>query len=314
MSGADSYINITGVQVASTSPYTSDNNKLYTSGRTQYEIDTAKQELQQQIDDLEQEIVDNTYNYVVDEITIVDSENPLPPASASSADILFVYDKRTEPYYYELLLKEESPTGTYSYIRYDVPISSIVLDKQNEDIYTIYDKTDPTGTETVPGRYQTWVRTDRFNEDIQINLTHQDISLTTAGHIRVDATYPTGTLTSDQLKYAASINYVQNHVSANYVKLASNTEQSITGSGGLKLVDGDLSLVSTSTSSTITDTITDSTITLTDSTTNNDTHSVVISSTNPNASASTPIAGSSVILTGSQSYIETPILRLKVVN
>ena len=201
-------------------------------------------------------------------------------------------------------------TPTYAYKCYQVPISSIVLDLDNQDIYTLYKYYEPVPTsETVPHKYQEWIKTDRFNEDLQINLTSTPISLTTKGDIQIDGD---SKLTIKELSA-----YHQDPDATTYSELSktelvltkSTTTNTITETNAVSMTsDEQESSVSTNNA------VLSVSYSYADSSdpTDDYTDSVIISSHDDSVDTSNP--GASVVLTGEHSYIETPILRLKIIE
>jgi hypothetical protein len=315
MSEDPTYINIIGIQKApDESSYASNNNKIMTSGRILQEIDNA--------------FIENTYNYVVEDLCIEVNEQPSSgdensplykyyndtlyikavssPYSYSEAelstapDYIFVYTEDATPYYtlYEKKINTTIEPATFNYVLCKTNPSSIVLVKRYEDIYTLYD-TDYSEEPT--GNPQTWIKTDRFNEDLQINLTHTPISLTTIGSTIVgyDKTSGTGKISLSP----------DNGISAT----DSTSESGVTTSYVLDLLKDAISSGSahTGTSIEVAYKVKD-----TSTPTNNVTNSVKISSidTTIDAGEDDPVPGASIVVTGDKSYIETPILRLKIVE
>ena len=286
-----------------------------TSGRILQEIDNA--------------FIENTYNYVVEDLTIEVNEEPstgdensplykyyndklykkaeTSPYSYSEVtngsdapDYIFVYTDDSTPYYtlYEKKINTTIEPATFNYVLCKTNPSSIVLVKRYEDIYTLYD-TDYS--EEPIGNPQTWVKTDRFNEDLQINLTHTPISLTTVGSTIVgyDKTSGSGKITLSP----------DNGISAT----DSTTESGVTTSYVL-----DLSKDAVSSGSVHTGTSIEVAYKVEDTSTpeNDVTNSVKISSTDTtiDTGEADPVPGASVVVTGEKSYIQTPILRLKIVD
>lgn len=306
------FINIDGIQIATKAPFNQNrkNNKIFTSGRVLEEIDNA--------------ITHNAFNYVVDQVTEITYTSPATPtrpsATAVSPDIIFVHvvDQNTsapiDPYY-ELLKKVKvDDTPTYAYVCNQVLLSSIVLDPrdQYQDIYTLYSNTNdyppPAENEPVPHHYQNWVKTDRFNEELQINLKHTPISLTTKGDVQIDG--------DSKLTIKELADYHNPADTTTYTEISktdliltkTTTTNSINETNAISITsDEQESSVSTnnavlSVSYTNTDTLSSDTYT----------DSVIISSHDNSVDVSNP--GASIVLTGEHSYIETPILRLKIVD
>lgn len=336
------YANIKGIQQTVDPSYAGvdnvENEKIMTSGRIRQEIDEA--------------IVENSYNYVVEDLCIEVSTQPstaveIDPlykyynnsgtftlyiksetggvysysaaTTANAPDFIFVYTPAVETppaaAYYTLY---EKSTGT-SYIICKTSPSSIVLEKRNQDIYTLYDTyyADP---QTMPA--QNWVKTDRFNEDLQINLTHKDISLTTKGNIAVG--YNTTTTPATQkILLSATTGDIDTQGDIN-VKKDGDTKIAISSSG-INATD------STTGSGNTTSYVLELSKDEEDETTHEHTgtsievaykveseQSYVVNDSVKISSIDNTIdnnqSGASIVVTGEKSYIETPILRLKIVD
>ena len=337
------YANIKGIQQTTDSSYAGvdniENEKIMTSGRIHQEIDEA--------------IVENTYNYVVEDLCVEVSTQPstaqeidplykyynnsgsytlyikietpgTPPTysysavtAANAPDFIFVYTPEASPAtaYYTLY---EKSTET-SYIVCKTSPSSIVLEKRNQDIYTLYDTyyADP---QTMPA--QNWVKTDRFNEDLQINLTHTDISLTTKGNIAVG--YNTTTTPATQkILLTATTGDIDTQGKIN-IKTDNDTQIEISSSG-INATD------STTGSGNTTSYVLELSKDEEDETTHEHTgtsievaykveseQSYVVNDSVKISSIDNTIdsnqSGASIVVTGEKSYIETPILRLKIVD
>ena len=336
----------------------------------------------------------SAYNYVVNQVEEItydsSSGNPpvVPTPTETSPEIKLYYFKDTKipnPInYYELLIKYKE-NNAYAYKCYQAPISSIVLDLTNQDIYTLYNYYIPVPStgEVVPNRYQNWIKTDHFNEDIQINLTHQDTSLTTKGHVYVGFENNTGKtklLSDGNIETVGSIKILEDPtdtdakltvsstgISATDTDTSGNTttshvleilknatasgqdptgtsieigytvddtstpannvnetvkidgyDKSLDGSnpGASIVVSGEHSYIQMKGSSqTIKNTQDKDSIELVDSTESGNTNSVIIT-TNPDTSASGDPSNSyaSIEVSGTRSYVQTPILRLLVIN
>jgi len=204
MSGEPEYLNIIGIQKATEgTTYADDNNKIMTSGRILQEIDNAN--------------IENTYNYVVEDLTYEVTTEPSEAiesdplykyythdsvhdlykksgtsgsysylqieAAAEAPYYLFVYTSGNNPYY--TLYEKNTETSPFIYIVCRTNTSSIVLEQQHQDLYTLYDTDYPDPETPITLPVQTWIETIRFSEDLQINLTHTQTSLTTKGDILV---------------------------------------------------------------------------------------------------------------------------------
>jgi len=263
----------------------------------------------------------SAYNYVVNQLTTIEYTSPaspiIPTPTATSADVIFVnvVDQKEESPndpYYELLVKiKVDDTPTYAYKCYQAPISSIVLDLTNQDIYTLYNYVSavPSTGEVVPNNYQNWIKTDRFNEDLQINLTHTPISLTTKGDVQIDG--------DSKLTIKELPSYHQTPDTTTYTELTktdilltkATTTNTITETQQINITSDEKDQ-GVSTNNAIINVSYD----YKDSAQSDDNHtdSVIISSHDDSVDPSNP--GASIVLTGDHSYIETPILRLKIVE
>ena len=307
------YLNISGIQIATESPFTDNNNKIFTSGRVLQEINNA--------------IINNGYNYVIDSVREItyDSSTATPPArpaaTAETPEVIFVHVVDTKvsnpnPPYYELLKKvlNTGDSPAYIYVCNQVPISSIVLDPRDnyQDIYTLYSNTNdyppPSENEPVPHHYQNWVKTDRFNEDVQINLTHTDTSLTTKGNIQIDGDSKLLIKELSDYHSPADTTTYTEITKTDLTLTSSTTESNITTTKSINITSNEIVSSSPTDNSVIS-----VSYNYEDSNTpaNNYTDSVCISS---HDELDTNITGASVVLTGENSFVETPILRLKIVE
>ena len=255
------------------------------------------------------DISNNAFNYVVNSISSMPND---PSDVGETADnLIFVYVSSGN--YYELLIKVyDDSTSKYKYVCNRVLPSSIVLVKSSEDIFTLYSTSYPTSSETVPGNYQYWVKTDRFNEDIQINLTNTPISLTTKGDIQIDDTHK---LTIMDLDITPTPDPLTNYSELTLTDLdikkttIDPNDSNITTTNTIEITSNyDSSSVPPLNSAVIS-----VTYNYDDITSGSEEHicdSVCISGHNQLDSSNT---GASVVLVGDNSFVETPILRLRII-
>lgn len=268
----------------------------------------------------------SAYNYVVNQVKIVEYTSPAEPVitpspTEASDEIIFVHvvDKASTPNpdYYELLMKiKVDDTPTYKYVCYQAPISSVVLDLTNEDIYTLYNYVTPVpesiDNETVPYNYQRWLKTDRFNEDKLINLTNTETSLTTKGNVQIDGDSKLLIKELDSYHTPADQTTYAEITKTDFILTKSTTTSTITETNAIAMTsderEGEPPTSTTNAFISVSYTNSDSSkeppVTYTDS--------VVISSHDVGNAPNT--TGASVVVTGVNSYIETPILRLLVVG
>ena len=233
--GEPTYQEINSINITSDALFTSENTQLDTTGRINEKLSKI------------------TFNYVVDELTTDESQ--------ATDDIIFVEIAGTPPTY---ALKHKV---SGSYVVYDVPISSTLLitDPNLQDTYTLYG----TDTSATP-HTQTWIKTDIFNDAIQIHLTYNNgNTLITENNIQMK-----GTPSDNQ--HVVTKGYVDTAL-GDYVLLNSSSAQTITGQINM-----------TNANNTIT------------------------AATVSSPAITTSGTGASITVSGTNSYIQTPILKLPI--